>query len=105
MYSTLRFPTDCRDPRNVGAALERLILKMSPGQNKIYCKAATDACLEALCQQGNFDAQMYPTVVLGGKKICSLFKAGGKKLGLPRNFQPHSLCSASHFLLTIHQCH
>ena len=94
MHSCLRFPIDYSDPRNFGAALERLILKMAPGQSRVYCKQATDAYLEGLRQQGNYDAEMYPTVVLGEKKIGALFKTGARKLGLPDNFQPHSLRSA-----------
>ena len=94
MNNMLRFPINPNSPRCFGAALERLILKMSPGQSRVYGKQATDMYLEGLRQQGNFDAQMYPTVVLGEKKINALFKAGARKLGLPANFQPHSLRSA-----------
>ena len=82
------------DPDNFAGALDRLLNKMSPGQECMYCKPATEEYRIGLMERGYTDAEFYPETVLGEKKIASLFAKGAEILDLPTEFKPHSLRGA-----------
>ena len=62
------------DPNNFGGALDRLVNKMSPGQERVYCKPASDSYRLGLAERGYPDAEFHPTVVLGEKKLLQCSK-------------------------------
>ena len=94
MCNLMRFPIVENDPDNFGASLARLVNKMSPGQERVYCKPASASYKMSLAERGHPDAEFYPTVVLGEKSIATLFRKGASILGLAEDFKPHSLRSA-----------
>ena len=94
MESHLRFPIEPCDPSSFGAALERLVAKMGPGQLRLYCKEASPSYKRKMALDGFPGAQMYPNKPLGRSTISKLFSEGALVLGLPSNFLPHSLRGA-----------
>ena len=94
MGNLMRFPIVENDPDNFAGALDRLLNKMSPGQECMYCKPATEEYRIGLMERGYTDAEFYPETVLGEKKIASLFAKGAEILDLPTEFKPHSLRGA-----------
>ena len=94
MDSHLRFPIDDGCMFCFGAALERLVEKMGPGQLRLYCKEASPSYKRKMTLDGFPSAQMYPNKPLGRSTIASLFSEGAIMMGLPSNFLPHSLRGA-----------
>ena len=92
--NSMRFPCDFDDDNNFGAALVRLVEKMSPGQTCIYCKVATTSYIASLQRMGHMKALFFPAKPLGAKTITKLFKDDANLLGLSPSFRAHSLRSA-----------
>ena len=91
---SMRFPCDFDDDSNFGAALVRLVERMSPGQTRMYCQVATTTYIASLRRMGHTKAVFFPLKPLGAKTITKLFKEGANLLGLPPSFRAHSLRSA-----------
>ena len=73
--------------------LERYLAKLSPGQNRLFCKPATQSQMDTFREIGWKNAQMSPNQPLGVNSISLLFKRGAKLLGVnnPDTFGGHAL--------------
>ena len=91
----LRFPIILDDPNDFGAALLRLYNKMSPGQVRMYCYPVVNKA-NKMRKVGEKDLHFYSRRPLGVNKIRSLLQEGGKFLGLPAMFRPHSFEGGMH---------
>ena len=89
----MKFPILENIPDIFGGTFDRLINKMSPGQVHMYYKPATD---EYKMGQAERDTLMLnPTLILSFLvKKAILFDKAAEILGLPLQFNPHSLCGA-----------
>ena len=94
MGHNLRFPIDENNRACFGASLERLLLKMAPGQVRIYSKEASDSYKASMAAKGYPQAMMYANKPLGRNKVSELFAKGARLLDLPASFTPHSLRGA-----------
>ena len=75
--------------------LKRYMLKISPGQERLFCKPATEKQIESFVTNGFYNAQMSPMQPLGITMIRDLFKMGAEMLGItnPTQFGGHALRS------------
>ena len=89
-----RIPIIESDPNNLGSSIVRYLKKLVPGQERMYCKAASPGFKMKLALDGYPDAEYFDKKPLGENMIRNLFKEGARILGLPEDFRPHSLRSA-----------
>ena len=87
---TFRFPIIHNDPKNFGGALLRLMEKLSPGQERMYCMPATEEWMATQKRLGN-NGCFYAKKPLGANACTRYLKEAGKLMGLPDTFRPHSL--------------
>ena len=92
----LRFPIVAGDMDNFGGSIERLIKKMHPAQERMYCKPASPGKRMEFMHNGYPDAQFYEDIPLGDRTIRNLMKRGAEILGISNfdKFKPHSLRGA-----------
>ena len=90
----MRFPVLENDPSSLGAAIKRLLPKLAPGQNRLFCKVMDEKARANYVRAGG-DPQVcfYASCPMGKATISKLFKDGAAILGLkdPEDFYPHSL--------------
>ena len=89
-----KIPVNHSDPDSFGASVVRFLGKLSPGQDRMYCKVADPAHRATLTSQGFPNAMFIAHRHCGEKAVRALFKEGAKMLGLSDDFRPHSLRGA-----------
>ena len=89
-----KIPVDHSDPDSFGASVVRFLGKLSPGQDRMYCKIADPVHRATLTKQGFPNALFMAHRHCGEKAVRALFKEGAKMLGLSADFRPHSLRGA-----------
>ena len=90
----LKLPVVWEDPDNLGASILRYLRKLSPGQTRMYCQAASPSHRRKLTFEGHRDAMFFANKPCGVNSIRQLFREGAKLLGLEEGFRPHSLRGA-----------
>ena len=90
----IRCPYVPEDPENLAACIHRYIEKITPGQQRFYCKVMSAQAKKKYVEaSGDRKHEFMPNTHLGKGKIKELFEDGARILGLEcaDHFHPHSL--------------
>ena len=81
-HNKMRLPVCIDDMASPGGTLKRYLLKVSPGQQRFYCRKASVSQRKLYTRQGFPNAQMSYSQPIGVNKIAKMMKAGCYTVGL-----------------------